>query len=163
MKMLSEDQNNPNLNSAPGHSTAPETATTSGTTANNFLSGIGSRTTGRTLLDNLNTRTSTMAMPGELHPQAGTHPASMSTGDYSTHPSGQPTSNPGTATGKSNAAAASPFAIGAGLTGTAPTGGTTNKRGNHLFGVRSSKEVLRTTPAGQPTTTELWRMDGLRA
>ena len=78
-----------------------------------------------------------MAMLGVLHPQADTHPASMSTG--------------------------SPFAIGAGLTGTAPTGGTTNKRGNHLFGVRSSKEVLRTTPAGQPTTTVLWRMNGLRA
>ena len=105
-----------------------------------------------------------MAMPGELHPQAGTHPASMSTADYSTHPSGQPTSIPGTTTGKSGAAAASPFAIGAGLTGTASTGGTTTtKRGNGLFGVRSSKEVPRATPAGQPTTTELSRMDGLRA
>ena len=74
------------------------------------------------------------------------------------------TSNPGTTTGKSGAAAASPFAIGAGLTGTASTGGTTTtKRGNGLFGVRSSKEVPRATPAGQPTTTELSRMDGLRA
>ena len=71
----------------------------------------------------------------------------------------QPTSNPAT-TGKSGAetaAAASPFAVGAGLTGTASIGGTTTtkKCGNGLFGVRSSKEVLRTTPPGQPTTTEV--------
>ena len=69
----------------------------------------------------------------------------------------QPTSNPGT-TGKSGAAAASPFAVGAGLTGAASTGGTTTtkKRGNGLFGVRSSnKEVPKTTPPGQPTTTEV--------
>ena len=96
-----------------------------------------------------------MAVPGELHPQAGTYPASMSTGDRSTHPIGQPTSNPGTTTHKSGAAAASPFAIGAGLTGTASTGGTTKKRGNRLFGVRSSKEVPRATPVGQPTSTEV--------
>ena len=156
--MLSGDENNPNPNSAvAGDATVPETTTTGGTTAtsatNKLPAGSGPGTTGRTSLDNPATRTS-MAMPGELHPQAGgTHPPS--TGDY---PSGQPTSNPGATTGKSGAAAAaSPFAVGAGLTGTASTGGTTTttkKRGNGLFGVRSSKEVPRTTPAGsQPTTT----------
>ena len=159
--MLSGDEINPNPNSASGDATVPETATAGGTPAtsatNKLPAGSGPGTTGRTSLDNPTTRTS-MAMPGELHPQAaGTHPPST-TGDYSTHPSGQPTSNQGTTTGKSSAAAASPFAVGAGLTGTTPsTGGTTTtttkKRGNGLFGVRSSKEVPRTAPAvSQPTS-----------
>ena len=101
-----------------------------------------------------------MAMLGVLHPQAAaTHPPST-TGD---HPSGQPTRNPGTTTGKFGAAAASPFAVVGGLTGTASTGGTPKKHGNCLFGVRSSKEGPRTSRAAQLTTTELWRMDGLRA
>ena len=158
--MLSGDEINPNPNSAAGDSMVPETATTGGTTAtstNKLPAGSGPGTTGRTSLDNPTTRTS-MAMPGELHSQAaGTYPPSTTTGDYSAHPSGQPTGNPGTTPGKSGAAAAaSPFAVGAGLTGTPSTGGTTTtkKRGNGLFGVRSSKEVPRTTPAGsQPTTT----------
>ena len=64
-----------------------------------------------------------MAMPGELHPQASTRPASMSTGIL-------------------------PIPV-------ANTGGITKKRGNGLFGVRSNKEVPRTTPTGQPTTTEV--------
>ena len=160
--MLSGDENNPNPNSAvAGDSTVPETATTGGTTTtsatNKLPAGSGPGTTGRTSLDNPTTRSS-MAMPSELHSQAGgTHPPSS--GDY---PSGQPTSNPGTTTGKSGAvaAAASPFAVGA---GTAATGGTTTtkKRGNGLFGVRSSKEVPRTTPAGsQPTTTSEAVADG---
>ena len=157
--MLSGDENNPNPNPAvAGDATVPETTTAGGTTAtsaaNKLPAGSGPGTTGRTSLDNPTTRSS-MAMPGELHPQAGgIHPPSS--GDY---PSSQPTINPGTTTGKSGtaAAAASPFAVGAGLTGTPSTGGTTTttkKRGNGLFGVRSSKEVPRTTPAGsQPTTT----------
>ena len=127
--MLSGDQNKPNPNSALGDSAVPETPTTGGTTENNLPSGFGPGTMGRTLLDNLITRTSTMAMPGELHPQAGTHPASMSTG--------------------------SSFAIGAGLTSTASTGGTTKKTWKPPFGVRSSKEGPRTSRAGQPTTTEV--------
>lgn len=142
--MLSGDEINHNPNSAvAGDSTMPETVgTTGGTTAtstiNKLPSGSGPGTTGRTSLDNPTTRTSMAAMPSEMHHQAGTHPTSPSTGDYSTHPSG----NPGTKSGA--AAAASPFAVGAGLTGTA---GTTKKRGNGLFGVRSSKEVPRTTPS----------------
>ena len=155
--MLSGDEINPNPNSAvAGDATGPETTTTGGTTTtstNKLPAGSGPGTTGRTSLDSPTTRTS-MAMPGELHPQAaGTHPPSS--GDY---PSGQPTSNPGTTTGKSGAAAAaaSPFAVGAGLTGTASTGGTTTtkKHGNGLFGVRSSKEVPRTTPAGSQPISE---------
>ena len=122
---------------------------------NKLPSGSGPGTTGRTLLDNPTTSTSTMAMLGELHPQASTYPALISSADYSTHFSGQPTSNPGTTTDKSGAAVASPFAIGAGLTGTMSTGGTAKKRGNGLFGVRISKEFPRTTPAGQPIITEV--------
>ncbi|KIK01701.1 hypothetical protein K443DRAFT_553250 [Laccaria amethystina LaAM-08-1] len=141
--MLSGDENNPNPNSnsiAAGDDSVPETtasSTTAATPANKLPAGSGPGTTGRTSLDNPTTRTS-----GELDPP----------GDYSTHPSGQPTSNPETTGKYGAAAAASPFAVGAGLTGTASTG-TTKKRGNSLFGVRSSKEVPKTTTTtGQPGT-----------
>ena len=103
-----------------------------------------------------------MAIPGELHPQAGTHPASMSTGDYSIHPSGQPTSNPGTTTDKSGAAAGSPFALAAGLTGTASTGGTTEKRGNPHLAFVPAKKFRGLPQRASLQLLRLWRMDGLR-
>lgn len=125
--MLSGDQNKPNPNSALGDSAVPETPTTGGTTENNLPSGSGPGATGRTSLYNPTTTTFTITMPGELHPQAGTHPASMSTGTL-------------------------PIPV-------ANTGGTTKKRRNGLFGVRSSEEVLRTTPAASQQPPRLWRMD----